>query len=108
MHSSQPMLGQYLYEFDQGFEVIYLKYSPRHALADAQLVLTLERGLDRKTFVFHKPKFSAKDKNLMLSQGLYIAYVRGNGDNARIEVGDIQGGFIYFTAHSVRNITPGL
>lgn len=107
MSTSRQTLEHYLYEFDQGYQVSYVNYSRPSELADAQLVLTLERGCERKTFAFQQPQFADVDKNLVTSHGVYIASLKSSPlSPARIEVGDIEGGFAYFTARSVRNITP--
>lgn len=104
MSLSRSLKDSYLYEFDQGFEVSYIHYSPRLEHLQAQLLVTLERGCERRTFAFYQPEFSTTDKNIVTSEGIYIAVDARSGD---IEVGDIAGGFIYFTAQKVRNITPG-
>ena len=85
----------------------YVNFSRASDLADAQLILTLERGCERKTFAFSQPHFNDVDKNLVASKGLYIAAIKSSplAPN-RVEVGDIDGGFAYFTAKNVKNITP--
>lgn len=107
MSTSRQTLDQYLYEFDQGYQVSYVNYSRASDLVDAQLILTLERGCERKTFTFQQPQFMDTDKNLVTSHGVYIASLKTTATAAaRVEVGDIEGGFAYFIARSVRNITP--
>ncbi len=107
MSISRQTVDQYLYEFDQGYQVTYVNYSRANELTDSQLVLTLERGCERKTFAFAQPHFSDVDKNLIASHGLYIAAIKSSplAPN-RVEVGDIEGGFSYFSAKNVKNITP--
>lgn len=107
MSSSRQLLDQYLYEFTRDYQVSYVNYSRACDLADAQLILTLEKGDERKTFVFSQPQFADIDKNLVTSHGLYIASLKTLASApVRIEVGDLEGGFAYFTAKAVRNITP--
>ncbi|QQD20800.1 hypothetical protein [Venatoribacter cucullus] len=107
MSTSRQTLDQYLYEFDQGYEVSYVNYSRASELADAQLIMTLERGCERKTFAFTQPQFCDVDKNLVASHGVYIASLKSSPlSPVRVEVGDVEGGFAYFTARTVRNITP--
>ncbi|MAY15058.1 MULTISPECIES: hypothetical protein [Oceanospirillaceae] len=107
MSISRQTLDQYLYEFDQAYRVTYVNYSRANELTDAQLILTLERGCERKTFAFSQPHFNDVDKNLIACHGLYIAAIKSSplAPN-RVEVGDIEGGFSYFTAKNVKNITP--
>ncbi|GGY48646.1 hypothetical protein GCM10011297_22080 [Bacterioplanes sanyensis] len=107
MSISKPTLASPLYEFDLGYQVTYVNYSRANELVDAQLILTMERGHERKTFVFSQPQFNDVDRNLVSSHGVYIATIKSSplAPN-RIEVGDVDGGFAYFTARSVRNITP--
>lgn len=104
MNLSQRLSGQYLYEFDQGFEVSYINYSPSLEGLEAQLLVTLERGRERRTFAFYQPYFNDVEKNIVTSDGIYIA---ANAHSGEVEVGDIAGGFAYFTAKRIRNITPG-
>ena len=107
MSASRQTLDQYLYEFDQGYVVSYVNYCRASELADAQMILTLERGCERKTFAFSQPQFADVDKNLVASHGIYIASIKSSPlSPVRVEVGDIEGGFAYFTARNVRNITP--
>lgn len=107
MSFSRQTLDQYLYELDQGYKVTYVNYSRANELTDAQLLLTLERGCERKTFAFSQPQFCDVDKNLVSSHGLYIAAIKSSPLSPnRVEVGDIEGGFAYFTARNVKNITP--
>jgi hypothetical protein len=107
MSISRQTLDQYLFEFDQSYEVSYVNFSRATELADAQLILTLERECERKTFAFSQPHFNDVDKNLVASKGLYIAAVKSSplAPN-RVEVGDLEGGFVYFSAKNVKNITP--
>lgn len=107
MSMSRQVADQNLYEFDQGYRVTYVNFTRANELTDAQLVLTLERGCERKTFAFSQPQFNDVDKNLVTSHGIYIAAIKGSPLSAnRIEVGDSEGGFPYFTAKNVKNITP--
>ncbi len=107
MSISRQTLDQHLFEFDQSYQVSYVNFSRGTELADAQLILTLERGCERKTFAFSQPHFNDVDKNLVASKGLYIAAVKSSplAPN-RVEVGDLEGGFAYFSAKNVKNITP--
>ena len=57
MSISRQTLDQYLFEFDQSYEVSYVNFSRATELADAQLILTLERDCERKTFAFSQPHF---------------------------------------------------
>ena len=107
MSISRQTENQNLYEFDHDYQVTYVNFSRGNELADAQLIMTLERGAERKTFTFSRPQFHDVDKNLVTSHGIYIAAIKGSPLSPnRVEVGDIDGGFAYFTAKSVRNITP--
>lgn len=107
MSISRQSLDQYLYEFDQSYRVTYVNYSRANELSDAQLILTLERDCERKTFAFSKPHFNDVDKNLVACHGLYIAAIKSSPLSPnRVEVGDAEGGFAYFTAKNVKNITP--
>lgn len=107
MSTSRQTLDQFLYEFDQSYRVSYVNFSRATELADAQLILTLERGCERKTFSFSQPHFYDVDKNLVASHGLYIAAIKSSPLSPdRVEVGDSEGGFGYFTAKNVKNITP--
>lgn len=103
MNLSRQSSGHYLYEFDQGFEVSYISYSPSQPHLESQLLVTLERGRDRRTFAFFQPDFNDVKKNIVTSNGIYIAADKQTGE---IEVGDIAGGFAYFSAKRIRNITP--
>jgi Tfp pilus assembly ATPase PilU len=51
MSISRQTLDQYLFEFDQSYEVSYVNFSRATELADAQLILTLERECERKTLM---------------------------------------------------------
>lgn len=104
MKLGRQISEKYLYEFDQGYEVSYINYSPRQEQLESQLIVTLERGRERRTFAFYQPEFADIEKNLITSDGIYIA---GQANSTHVEVGDIQGGFAYFTAKTVRDITPG-
>ncbi|MEN9464602.1 MAG: hypothetical protein RL217_783 [Pseudomonadota bacterium] len=106
MSTSRQLLDQYLYEFDREYQVSYVSYSRANELVDAQLILTLEKGDERKTFVFNQPQFADIDKNLVTSHGIYIASLKSTSAATRIEIGDVEGGFAYFSAKNVRNITP--
>ncbi len=107
MSISRQKVSQYLFEFDESFRVSYVNFSRATELADAQLILTLERGCERKTFAFSQPHFNDVDKNLVSSKGLYVAAVRSSAlAPNRVEVGDSETGIAYFTAKNVKNITP--
>ncbi len=106
MSTSRKLLDQYLFVFDREYQVSYVSYSRANELVDAQLILTLEKGDERKTFAFNQPQFVDIDKNLVTSHGIYIASLKGASSASRIEVGDVEGGFAYFSAKNVRNITP--
>lgn len=107
MSTSRQTLEHFLYEFDRDYRVSYVNFCRASDLTDAQLVITMERGSDRKTFAFTQPLFNDIDKNLVSSRGLYIAAVKSSpvAPN-RVEVGDADGNFVYFTARTVKNITP--
>lgn len=103
---SQAVNGM-LYEFDSDYQVSYVNYCRQSSLADAMLILTLEKGNERKTFSFTCPEFSDIDKNLVACRGLYVSSVKDpNTRGQRIEVGDGTGCFVYFCARNVKNITP--
>lgn len=106
MNLSRHATQHFLYEFDQGYEVSYINYSPRNEQLESQLIVTLERDHERKTFAFYQPEFADIEKNLITSQGIYIAAIT-RANKEIIEVGDTAGGFVYFSAQRVRNITPG-
>src|SRR5690606_26488952 len=104
---SRQTLDQYLYEFDQGYEVSYVNYSRASELADAQLIMTLERGCERKTFAFTQPQFCDVDKNLVASHGVYIASLKRSPlSPLSVEVCYVNDVFPKFTAPMFRNITP--
>lgn len=107
MSISRHQVDQILYEFDREFQVSYVNFCRANELADSQLIITLEKNLERKTFAFLQPQFNDVDRNLVASRGLYIAAIKISpvAPN-KVEVGDIEGGFAYFSARSVRNITP--
>lgn len=95
------------YEFDQQYRISYVNYSRPSDLADAQLLLTFGQELERHTFAFVRPHFTELESNIVASKGLYIAVVHDVFlDEDHVEVGDLQGDVVYFTASSVRNITP--
>ncbi|MDF1763422.1 MAG: hypothetical protein P1U57_08445 [Oleibacter sp.] len=107
MNTSRQKLDHVLFEFDGSYTVSYVNFSRGSELADAQLILTLERECERKTFAFAQPHFNNVDKNLVSSKGLYIAAIKSSPLSPnRVEVGDSEGGFAYFTAKNVKNITP--
>ena len=107
MSMSRQTLDHYLYEFDQGFRVSYVNFSRASDLTDSQLILTLERGCERKTFAFSQPVFNDIEKNLVACRSLYIATIKSSPLSPnRVEVGDSEGNFVYFTARTVKNITP--
>lgn len=104
MKLSRQTSEHYLYEFEQDYDISYINYSPRQEHLESQLIITLERANVRQTFAFYEPEFADIEKNLITSKGVYIA---AHHDVDGVEVGDIGGNFIYFTAKRVRNITPG-
>lgn len=107
MSISRQITEQSLYEFDSSYQICYVNYSRANDLADAQLLITLEKAGERKTFSFIEPVFADIDKNIVTCHGIYIAALKSSPVSpARIEVGDVEGGFPYFTARSMRNITP--
>lgn len=109
MGVSRHALEKNLYEFDQGHRIIYASFFPANELVDAQLLLTLEKNEDRQTFAFSQPDFHNMDKNLVASRGLYIAALKSSPLSPnRVEVGDTGGDGVYFTAKSVKNITPAV
>jgi hypothetical protein len=104
---SRQTLEHYLYEFDSGYRISYVNFSRASDLTDAQLILTLERGHERRTFVFTQPLFNDIERNLVSCRGLYIATLKSTPVSPhRVEVGDLEGNFAYFTARTVKNITP--
>lgn len=109
MSISRQTIDQYLYEFDDQYEVSYVNFSRANELTDAQLIITLEKNSERITFAFSQPQFSDVDRNLVASHGLYIAAIKSSpmAPN-RIEVGDSEGGFAYFSARNFSNITPSV
>lgn len=69
--------------------------------------MTIERGCERQTFAFSQPHFNDIEKNLITAKGVYVASLKNSPLSPhRVEVGDIEGGFAYFTAKNVKNITP--
>lgn len=107
MGVSKQTNNQYLFKFDQEFKVSYVNYCRANDLVDAQLVITLEKNDRRQTFSFLCPHFSDIDKNLLSAEGIYIANIKESPfSQPRIEVGDLEGGFCYFSAKNVKNITP--
>jgi len=107
MSVSRQQVGRFLYEFDEGYQVTYVNFSRANELADAQLIMTLERGDERQTLAFSQPHFNDIDKNLITSKGIYVASLKSSPLSPhRVEVGDLDGGFAYFSAKNVKNITP--
>lgn len=107
MNKSHQLIEHCLYEFEHSFQISYVNYSRTNELVPAQLLVTLDRDGERKTFAFTQPVFNDVEKNLIVHRGIYIASLKNNMfSSARIEVGDVEGGFAYFTASSVRDITP--
>jgi hypothetical protein len=107
MSISRQQVGRFLYEFEEEYQVTYVNFSRANELADAQLIMTLERGRERQTFAFSQPHFNDINKNLITSKGVYVASLKNSPLSPhRVEVGDIEGGFAYFTAKNVKNITP--
>lgn len=96
-----------LYKFDASFLVSYVNFSRLPDLSESKLIMTLERGCERNTFAFLDPHFNEVDRNLVCSSGVYIAMSKPSAfGQSRVEVGDLKGGFAYFTARSFYNITP--
>ncbi|MEH6449483.1 MAG: hypothetical protein V7765_12485 [Oleispira sp.] len=107
MSISRQQVGRFLYEFENEYQVTYVNFSRANELADAQLIMTLERGCERQTFSFSQPHFNDIERNLITSKGVYIASLKNTPLSPhRVEVGDHEGGFAYFTAKNVKNITP--
>ena len=52
MSISRQQVGRFLYEFDEDYQVTYVNFSRANELADAQLIMTLERGCERQSFAF--------------------------------------------------------
>lgn len=95
-----------IYEFDSDFRISYVNYTAANTHADSQLLLTLEKGDERKTFAFFEPEFADVDKNLVSARGLFISHVPGSSLNSsRVEMGD-RDGCIFFSAKRCKNITP--
>ncbi|MBL4797257.1 MAG: hypothetical protein JKY50_20145 [Oleispira sp.] len=107
MNISRQQVGRFLYEFDEKYQVTYVNFSRANELADAQLIMTLESGCERQTFAFSQPHFNDIEKNLITSKGIYVASLKSSPLSPhRVEIGDAEGGFVYFTAKNVKNITP--
>lgn len=107
MNKSHQLIEHFLYEFESSFQISYVNYSRTSEMTPSQFLVTLERDGERKTFAFGQPEFKDVEKNLIMHNGIYIATLKNSRFSpARIEVGDVEGGFAYFTASSVRNITP--
>lgn len=95
-----------IYEFDSDFRISYVNYTAANRQADSQLLLTLEKGDERKTFAFFEPEFADVDKNLVSARGLFISHVPGGSfKSSRVELGD-RDGCIFFSAKRFKNITP--
>src|SRR5690554_6352751 len=107
MNKRHQLIEHNLYEFESSFQISYVKCSRTSSLVPSQFCVTLERDGERKTFAFRHTRFIDIAKNLIMHSGIYIAAIKNSESSlARIEVGDLEGGFAYFTASSVRNITP--
>ena len=107
MGISRQQVGRFLYQFDSHYQVTYVNFSRANDLADAQLLMTLERGCERQTLAFSQPHFNDVEKNIITSKGVYVASLKSSPLSPhRVEVGDLDGEFAYFTAKNVRNITP--
>lgn len=107
MSISRQEVGRYLYQFETEYQVTYVNFSRANELADAQLLLTLEKNGERQTLAFSQPHFNDIEKNLITSKGLYVASLKSSPLSPhRVEVGDLGGDFAYFTAKNVKNITP--
>jgi hypothetical protein len=97
----------YLYEFGQEYRISYINFLRAGELTDARLLLALERGCERHSFVFSLPLFNDIEKSLVACRSLYIAAIKHSPlSPSQVEVGDAEGKFVYFTAHAVRDITP--
>jgi hypothetical protein len=107
MSISRQQVGRFLYAFVDEYTGTYVNFSSANELADAQLIMTLERGCERQTFAFSQPHFNDIERNLITSKGVYVASLKNTPLSPhRVEVGDLEGGFAYFTAKNVKNITP--
>jgi hypothetical protein len=62
MSISRQQVGRFLYEFEEEYQVTYVNFSRANELADAQLIMTLERGCERQTFAFSQPHFNDIEK----------------------------------------------
>ena len=58
MSISRQQVGRYLYEFEEEYQVTYVNFFRANELADAQLIMTIERGCERQTFAFSQPHFN--------------------------------------------------
>ncbi len=107
MSISRQAVSRFLYEFSEDYQITYVKFSRANELADAQIVITLERGCERQTLAFSQPHFSDIGKNVITSKGMYVSSLKSSPLSPhRVEVGDLDAGFSYFTAKNVKNITP--
>ncbi len=96
----------YLYEFDSDFCISYVNYTGANRQVPSQLILTLEKEDERKTFSFFEPEFKETKKNLVSAKGLFIASILGiTAKASQVEIGD-RDGDIFFTAKCCKNITP--
>lgn len=95
-----------IYEFDSDFCVSYVNYTQANEQVESQLLLTLEKSDERRTFAFFDPEFEETNKNLASAKGLFISSI-SNSDMSlsRIEIGDCDGN-IFFNAKRCKNITP--
>lgn len=95
-----------LYEFDSDFCISYINYTGASRQVPSQLILTLEKGDERKTFSFFEPEFKETNKNLVSAKGLFIASIRHTAiSSPKIEIGN-RDGDVLFIAKSCKNITP--
>lgn len=95
-----------IYEFDSDFCVSYVNYTGASKQVESQLLLTLERDDERRTFAFFDPEFAETDKNLVSARGVFISSISNSEmTSSRIEIGDRDGN-IFFNAKRCKNITP--
>lgn len=95
-----------IYEFDSDFCISYVNYTQANQQVESQLLLTLERDDERRTFAFFDPEFKETDKNLVSAKGLFISSISNSEmTSSRIEIGDCDGN-IFFNAKRCKNITP--
>lgn len=95
-----------LYEFDTGFCVSYIHYTPASQQVESQLLLTLEKADVRVSFAFFEPEFMDVDKNLVSAKGLMITSVPGSlMVSSKVQMSD-RDGCVFFKAKRCKHITP--